>query len=239
MLTQETVQNIAKKIQTTQLNIRREYVQHLFLSYLYREHNSKELFFKGGTALRIIYGSPRFSEDLDFSTSLRDTQQIESMVLSALREIEREGIQTEIEESKETTGGYLGLARFHLQEHVLDVQLEISKRQNMKNGDLVTVVSDLIPSYTMMRLPQKQLIAEKIRALQMRKKPRDYYDLYFILRAGLLEPKERSALKQIVKTIPAVNINFKQELEEFLPHSHWPIIKDFKKNLLQEIRRNV
>jgi len=237
MLSQNTIQTIAKKLQTTQLNIRREYVQHLLLSYLYKENQSDKFLFKGGTALRIIYDSPRFSEDLDFSTSIRNTQRIEKMMLAALGEIEREGIQTEIRESKKTTGGHLGIVTFHLQEEVLDVQLEISQRQNVKKGELVTVAGDFIPPYTIVRLPQKQLIAEKIRALQTRKKPRDYYDLYFILRKDLLEPKERSVLKQIVKTIPSVDIDFKQELEKFLPQSHRSIIRDFKQNLLQEIRR--
>ncbi len=132
MLSQNTIQTIAKKLQTTQLNIRREYVQHLFLSYLYKEDQADNLLFKGGTAFRIIYNSPRFSEDLDFSTSIRDIQQIENMIGAALEEIEREGVQTEIVESKKTTGGYLGIAAFRLQEDVLDVQLEISQRKDVK-----------------------------------------------------------------------------------------------------------
>ena len=39
----------------------------IFLSYLYQEPGSEKLLFKGGTALRIVFKSPRFSEDLDFS----------------------------------------------------------------------------------------------------------------------------------------------------------------------------
>ena len=48
-------------------NIVREYFQHIFLGELYKLPDAEKLLFKGGTALRIIYGSPRFSEDLDFS----------------------------------------------------------------------------------------------------------------------------------------------------------------------------
>ena len=48
-------------------NIVREYFQHIFLGELYRLPDAGKILFKGGTALRIIYGSPRFSEDLDFS----------------------------------------------------------------------------------------------------------------------------------------------------------------------------
>jgi len=237
MLSQNYIKTLAIKLQTTQLNIRREYVQHLFLSHLYKEPQTDKLLFKGGTALRIIYNSLRFSEDLDFSTSIRDTQKIESMILVALGEIEREGISTEIKESKTTSGGYLGIAVFHLQEETIGIQLEISQRQKQQEGEVVMIASDFIPSYTLVRLSQQQLITEKIHALQTRKKPRDYYDLYFILRAGLLPLGERAVLKEILKTIPSVDIHFEKELKQFLPQSHWSIIRDFKQNLLQEIQR--
>jgi predicted nucleotidyltransferase component of viral defense system len=40
-----------------------DYLQHLFL----RHAGRGPLTFKGGTCLRIVYGSPRYSEDLDFN----------------------------------------------------------------------------------------------------------------------------------------------------------------------------
>jgi predicted nucleotidyltransferase component of viral defense system len=68
MIETETLENIAKKEQTAVFpNIIREYIQHLFLTELYQLSGSEKLLFKGGTALRIVYHSPRFSEDLDFS----------------------------------------------------------------------------------------------------------------------------------------------------------------------------
>src|SRR3989338_1779982 len=67
MLSLESLREFTKKYQTKETNVLREYVQHLFLSSLYRFPGSERLLFKGGTALRIIYQSPRFSEDLDFT----------------------------------------------------------------------------------------------------------------------------------------------------------------------------
>ena len=52
-------------------NIVREYFQNVFLAKLYTLSEAEKMLFKGGTALRILYGSPRFSEDLDFSLSGR------------------------------------------------------------------------------------------------------------------------------------------------------------------------
>ena len=67
MITQDAIKKLAIQYRTSEFpNIVREYFQHLFLSQLYRMEKADSLLFKGGTALKIIYGSPRFSEDLDF-----------------------------------------------------------------------------------------------------------------------------------------------------------------------------
>src|SRR3989344_4908002 len=147
MITNSTIQTFAHKYQTTELNIRREYVQNLFLSYFYRQPHAENIFFKGGTALRIIYNSPRFSEDLDFSTSEHDIKKIEDCVIHTLHEVEREGIKTQIGESKETSGGYFAILNFQLDNRLIAVQIEISFRERHAVGELVTIVNDFIPPY--------------------------------------------------------------------------------------------
>lgn len=47
-----------------------EVLQLLLLDALYGHSGSQHIIFQGGTALRWIYGGPRFSEDLDFVASL-------------------------------------------------------------------------------------------------------------------------------------------------------------------------
>ncbi len=237
MITQDTIQNLANKYQTSELNVRREYVQHLFLSYFYQQEETSEIYFKGGTALRIVYNSPRFSEDLDFSASFYDITHIENAILNALKEIEREGIVAEIKESKKTTGGYLGILHFILNEETILIQIEISKREGERSGEVATINNDFIPSYTLVAFSQKNLIAEKIQALLSRQKPRDFYDLYFILRANLLPTEERHILSKVLETLQSAKINFEQELKQFLPKSHWAIIRDFKATLEREIGR--
>lgn len=48
------------------LNFLKEYLQYLVLSSIYNHKNFKKLVFKGGSCLRICFGLPRLSEDLDF-----------------------------------------------------------------------------------------------------------------------------------------------------------------------------
>ncbi len=237
MIAGEKIQALAIVKQTTQLNVRREYIQHLFLSYFYQQSEASRVFFKGGTALRIAYASPRFSEDLDFSATLYDIEPLEKAVLNTLEAIEKEGIQTEISEAKKTTGGYLAIIRSSFGEETISIQLEVSLRQGDKKGEVVMISSDFIPPYPITILKREQLVGEKIQALLTRTKPRDFYDLYFIIRANLLTQEEKHILKQVLEVLKKTKINFELELKQFLPRNQWAIIKDFKANLEREIER--
>ncbi|KKQ18382.1 MAG: hypothetical protein US31_C0005G0032 [Berkelbacteria bacterium GW2011_GWA1_36_9] len=239
MISSFAIQNLSKKLQTTELNIRREYVQHLFLAHFYHQKEAEQFFFKGDTALRIVFNSPRFSEDLDFSAKLYNTKHIEDAIVSTLNEIEREGIDTEIVESKETTGGYLTNISFRIGNDQITVLLQFSKRRSKDTSEVVTVAGDFIPPYSITLLDRKHLTNEKIQALLTRSKPRDFYDLYYLIRSNLINQEQRKLLTQVKKKLETTKINFGLELKQFLPKSHWPIIKDFKNSLSREIDRFV
>lgn len=106
MIEAKTLKQLSARYQTTMNNVVKEYLQHLFLFFLYQEKKSESLLFKGGTALRIVWQSPRFSEDLDFTGSKITIAEIESLMEKVLIKMEKEGLRTEIEESKKTSGGY-------------------------------------------------------------------------------------------------------------------------------------
>src|SRR3989339_559617 len=89
MLAQTTLQQFTKESQTDFENILREYLQHLFLSYFYQNDKSDQILFKGGTALRIVLSSPRFSEDLDFTGINVSHQEIENIINNTLNNIEK------------------------------------------------------------------------------------------------------------------------------------------------------
>ncbi|MEK7517570.1 MAG: nucleotidyl transferase AbiEii/AbiGii toxin family protein [Patescibacteria group bacterium] len=238
MITQRQIEKIATKWQTTELNVRREYLQHLFLSYFYQQPHAKRVLFKGGTALRLIYNSPRFSEDLDFSAKGINIKDLEQTIINTLDEIERENINISIKEAKTTSGGYLAHVIFEAQEfQPVVIELEVSLRNAKLNGEVTTVSGDFLPPFTVFYLSLEQLLDEKIQALLYRKKPRDFYDLYFILRSNLLLTKKKEVLPKVLKTIKGTNINFGKELKQFLPKTHWPIIRNFKQTLEREIQR--
>jgi len=237
MVTQDQIRQFATKYQTSELNVMREYLHHLFLSYFYQQPQTSGIYFKGGTALRIVYQSARFSEDLDFSTNQEDVPGIEDCLLEVLAKIEKENVPATLREAKTTTGGYLSTIDFVLFGQTVPVQLEISFREKENRGELFTIASDFIPPYTVVVLVEDQLVAEKMRALRARRQPRDFYDLYFILRKQLPIADSKTILPEALKTLQTTDINFENELKQFLPKSQWVIIRDFKITLEREINR--
>lgn len=244
MIEKKQVQNLAQTWQTTTDNVIREYFQQLFLSRLYQEKGSDGLLFKGGTALRIIWQSPRFSEDLDFTGVNITIKKIEALIEGALAKIEMEGVQTEIVESKSTSGGYLAIFQFATNEYKSRIQVEISLRNGKKApGTAVLVQSDLVMAYTCIHLKEERLVAEKIQACLTRSKARDFYDLYFILRSRMTFKeaflKDKQLKSKILEVIKSGKLDFKRELKAFLPISQHMVIKGFPETLVKEIDRNV
>ena len=240
MISLETIKELSEKFQSPQANIIREYLQHLFLSHFYQKRESENILFKGGTALRIIYGSPRFSEDLDFSSkNFLNKKRIESLFIDTLSEISKENIEVELKEAKFTSGGYLGILSYNLYDFKNEIFFEVSfrKKERLKK-EIITIVSDYLPSYILVYLASEEIVKEKFLAVLKRKKPRDYYDLYFILRHPVLNkylPKD--ALRKIKENLPKEEINFKRELSILLPVSHHHILKNFKDVLISEIEK--
>jgi len=176
MINIENIQLLATKLQTRDVNIAREYIQNIFLSFFYEQKESRNILFKGGTALRIVFQSPRFSEDLDFSTNkLFSLKEIEQIIIKAISNIENLGIKTDIKESKITTGGYLGIINFKFLEYDLDIYLEISFRKKTKiKGEVFVINNSFVPSYLLVILSQEQIVAEKIQAA-LKGEPQFFY----------------------------------------------------------------
>lgn len=241
MLANETIIQHAQKTQTSELNVRREYFQHLFLSSFYTQEGMDKVFFKGGTALRLVYNSPRFSEDLDFDSPLADVSRIEDAILNTLSEIQKESVETELEEAKQTSGGYLSIMRFSALGHTVPIRIEISFRDRKKKGEAAVIASDLYPDYTLMQLTQETLIQGKIDALLARKKPRDFYDFYFLLRHNMIPENtdKKKLFQDVLDALHASEPSFDTELKTFLPRSHQMIVRDFKTTLEREVKKYI
>lgn len=236
MLSIVNLEKYTKQWQTSSANVIREYCQHLFLSYLYQEPGSEKLLFKGGTALRVVFHSPRFSEDLDFTGGDIKHAAIEKILTDVLVNIEKTGIPVEIEESKKTSGGYLGIMTLTVDNQIIKIQIEISLRGGRAiSGTRAIIQNEFIPAYTLIHLPVDRLIEEKIAALTARKKPRDFYDYYYLLFSNYGAAKTKQNLKMVLDILRQTKINFRNELRQFLPASQAGQLKNFEKTLRDKI----
>lgn len=236
MLTRANLEQFTKQAQTKLENVVREYCQHLFLSYLYQQPGSERLLFKGGTALRIIFHSPRYSEDLDF-TGIRITQhEVEELFVDALANIEKTGIHVKIKEGKHTTGGYLGIMEFDVYDKIIEIYFEVSLRNGKEYKGMTAVIeNNYIQQYTLVHLSKELLVQGKLDALINRHKPRDFYDYFFLLSGNHPIMKEKENLSRALKLLRESKIDFRRELREFIPVSHLMHLRDFKKILEQKI----
>ncbi len=75
-----------KNNSTDKVNIMREYLQAYALKVFHDRGLFRSTAFVGGTALRFLYGLPRFSEDLDFSTVRPDNRFPFSEIMTMLRD---------------------------------------------------------------------------------------------------------------------------------------------------------
>ena len=236
MLSRENLEKFTKLQQTSVQNVAREYCQHLFLSYLYQNPGSEKMLFKGGTALRIILTSPRFSEDLDFTGAGITHKEVEELFTNTLANIEKTGMTVNVTEAKQTTGGYLGIASFNAYDMNVHVQIEVSQRSRASFKKTRTLIaSDYIPAYTLVHLSLEDIILGKLEALAARHKPRDFYDYFFLLSGGYPAARAKENLKKVLKLLRQENINFQAELKKFLPVSHTMHLRNFKKVLEEKI----
>ena len=126
---------------------------------------------KGGTALLLAYGLPRFSEDLDFDGRqwhVDPTDKIERGASRAgiqVHEVKRT-FATEIKRKHKV--GYTGRGS-------KDLKVEFSYRQAEVIDDAEVTTVDGIKVYTIEKIAQ-----QKVKVLGERTKPRDLFDVSFI-----------------------------------------------------------
>lgn len=185
MITQEQVKAFAKQHKIHESVIFREYLQIIFLQKLYQKTPSQNIFFKGGTAIHLIYNAPRFSEDLDFSVEL-SMDEFESYIFSVFKRMEdEEGITWK--ERKSVTGRQFLISDENVLPNKTQVVLDFSFREKILTSER-TVLKTFYPmvfNSFVYHLSREEILAEKIRAIMTRRKGRDLYDLWYLLSIGV------------------------------------------------------
>jgi len=109
------------------VNALKEIFQEVALLGLYRGNFFSKAAFYGGTALRVLYGSNRFSEDLDFSLLKKDKSfNIENYFQYIIDEFEALGIEITINKKQKKTDTFIESAflKNDTSLHTLDVNVD-------------------------------------------------------------------------------------------------------------------
>lgn len=253
MLNNDFIRKKSIEANIDMITIEREYWQLLFLQRLYLTPESENLFFKGGTAIHFLLGSFRFSEDLDF-TAIIAKRKVENLLLKTFNffktntvynlEFKKERVWQKFEEESLK---YRFLFKPTSLTQKVSIRIDVSFREKpimRENSVLVPFDYPISPYPLVSHLGGEEILAEKIRALFVRRKPRDLFDLWFLLTKKV--PINQKIIKKKFSLYPELKFDFtrlkkviasceeaelKKDLNQFLPENY----RDFYKKLKGEV----
>ncbi len=196
-----------------------EYLQYELLDSLFKNAAAAELSFIGGTAIRILHDSHRFSEDLDFDNFGLSFSQFEALLKTACRDMEYKGFLIEYRVVEK--GAWHCYIRFPkiLHEAGLSpdaerkILIRIDSEAKEKLYDPNKVFLNRFSVYRqILAAPDAILLAQKMMTILYRKreKGRDIFDVSFL--TGFAAPD----FEYIERTVGLARAEFLRRFEERL-----------------------
>ena len=253
MIDLTTLTQLSHNFEIDTFTVLREYIQIRFLSQIYRDQRFTKTYFKGGTCLRLIYGSSRFSEDLDFTTIL-SIPSLGKVLDDTVEKLVKEFAKLRWKEVESLQGFSAKLyfpVDFAKQE--LTIKLDFSQRESVIDP-VMNAISTVLPiggTNLVEHLSVQEIGAEKIRAVLHRNKGRDIFDLWYLLNHNLspdlsiISKKlayygEKYAKQKLLEKINSLNEkNMVQDLLRFIPRSERKIVYHLKRLLLLEVEKKL
>lgn len=167
----------------------REYLQYKILEIIFASRYASKLSFLGGTALRLIYGNTRFSEDIDFDNFGLTDQEFQDLSAKIKDGLEAQGLVVEMDTV--SRNAYRCNVRLpdilfanelsaHRQEKIL-IQID-SEAQGFEYEPDKKILNKFDVFSEIFVTPTDILFSQKIYAGINRKraKGRDFYDMVFL-----------------------------------------------------------
>ena len=224
-------------------NLLREYLQYVILDIIYSSGYGSRLIFMGGTAIHMIHGVRRFSEDLDFDNRGLSEEDFEDLSDKILRQLELYGYSVEIQ--NRYRGAFHCFVKFPGIFHQygisghsrgkLTIQIDCEPQNvNYKAERVILNKFDIFMKIN--AVPPDVLLSQKIFAILNRLRPmgRDFYDVIFLFSKTnpsyhflreKMKLKEENDVGEIKKRLllKCEKINFKKlvhDVKPFLFYSH-------------------
>lgn len=195
-------------------SILREYLQILILREIYRLPAGRKLFFTGGTYLRLIHQTKRFSEDLDFNTQTMSATTFENILHQVNAALKKEGINAQLKFAHwdnllvaelifPDIEKIYGITSPHAKKTGLVIKIETNQpRWKIKTETLV--VTGYGCMYPVICTDRGALFADKIDALLKKNRARHLFDIIFMLAKKY--PVDINVLKTLGITQPPLAI---------------------------------
>ena len=178
-----------ENLQPYKKNLLREYLQFKILEAIYDSEWGGKLVFMGGTAIHLVHGNTRFSEDLDFDNVGLNKHNFTSMVNAILTFLKRSGYKAE---SRNVFGqafrSYMkfsdvlfqaGLSGHRLEK--LNIQID-TEPQKLKYEPEKVILNKFDVFTKISVVPADLLLSQKLHCILARPRPlgRDFYDAVFL-----------------------------------------------------------
>lgn len=170
----------------------KDYIMDIILLSISRS-TKDELVFKGGTCLYKFYGLHRFSEDIDFT--MKKDININSLLKKIISNLSYFGIDAEIKSDKREYNTIMIVIRAKgplykgTNQSSTTIGIDINTKSEINRKPVLMDYSSVypdIPSFPLFVMDENEILAEKARAVMSREKARDVYDIWFLLKKGLL-----------------------------------------------------
>lgn len=164
------------------IQIVREEYEIVLLSRIFDSSMGSKLVFRGGTALRLAYGSPRFSDDLDFS-QLEDINVKEFQDWCKLSAQFNPNLELVEAIKKQFTLFALFKVKDPAIPAIISIKVEISRRlgnfEKEKDYTLMRLKSEVTPLTVLAQVASLKRIEKEKRSISPQR-IRDIFDLWFI-----------------------------------------------------------
>ncbi len=212
----------ARELKIDKTQVVREYWELIVLKGLYESPFGRYLIFKGGTALRLTFGSPRFSEDLDFSLT-KDV--LKGKFFSLIKKIIAPFPELSLTDLEEKY--YTYLAEIKVTQNYLPfpfrIKIEISKRKIRDYQWELKLLSS--PATVVQVMGQVatlgQIYKDKLACLKGRAKPKDLFDLWYVC--------QKLNISYTPQKISLNKKEFVRDLRKYLPGDFWSAIDGLTK----------
>ncbi len=189
-----------------------DYLQDIALLGIYREFGNK-LVFKGGTCLYKLYKLNRFSEDLDFTAEKRFKPKDFFASLPYIFSLFNINCSVKVESFQHSINVYLeinGPLYDGRKESRSRLILNISSRERVLFPPLRIAYVSFYPEvrpFDLYAMEEKEILAEKIRAVHQREKARDVYDIWYLLYVKRVQVN----LTLVQKKMSYINVKFNKD----------------------------